>query len=156
MRVTVSGSPMLKANRQHMCSAVILVRSQISRVLPCAPTGFSHAAVTCVTAHSSPFWKLDEVQGGTGYQLTPVLEVAGRIGGQLPPMRYCLAQESLQAPESSSLPTERKLGCYDSHERDHTRWLSHCAPRFLLLTAPLRKGVTTLESRCTRYTVAIG
>ena len=34
--------------------------------IPCASTGFSHAAVTCVTAHSSPFWKPNEVQGGTG------------------------------------------------------------------------------------------
>jgi hypothetical protein len=50
-------------------------------VLPCASTGFSHATVTCVTAHSSPFWKPDEVQGGTGYRLTPVAEVAGRIEG---------------------------------------------------------------------------
>ncbi len=40
-----------------------------------------HAAVTRVTAHSSPFWKPDEVQGGTGYRLTPVPDVAGRIEG---------------------------------------------------------------------------
>jgi hypothetical protein len=53
----------------------------------------------------------------------------------------------MQAPESSSLPIERMNGCYDPHERDHTRGLSPRAPRFLHLTAPLRKGVTNLESR---------
>ena len=77
---------MLKANLQHKCSAVIFVQASISRVLPCASTGFSHAAVTCVTAHSSPFWKHDEVQDGTGYRLTPVPEVAGSIGGRLLPV----------------------------------------------------------------------
>jgi hypothetical protein len=49
--------------------------------IPCASTGFSHAAVTYVTTHSSPFWKPDEVQANTGYRLTPVLEVASRIEG---------------------------------------------------------------------------
>jgi hypothetical protein len=54
-------------------------KGKYSRAHRCASTGFSHAAVTHVTAHSSLFWKPDEVQGGTEYRLTPVSEVAGRI-----------------------------------------------------------------------------
>lgn len=40
-----------------------------------------HAAVTRVTAHSSPFWKPYEGKSGTGYRLTPVPVMACRIEG---------------------------------------------------------------------------
>jgi hypothetical protein len=97
---------MLKANLQHKCSAVIFVQASISQVLPCAPTDFSHAPVTYVTAHSSPFWKPDEVQGDTKYRLTPVPEGQAASGDDC---CLCVLSSSRElAGAGEEFPTDRK------------------------------------------------